>query len=84
MTRIIKDITIPLITSTIIDAQTIDKPKVLQRRIMENLKTLILQNNTIPFDMKVIETTDNESSSDSSIPSSPESNNQQNQRDSND
>ena len=84
MTRILKDITIPLIYKTIIDAKTIDTPKVLQRRIMENLQTLIHQHGDIPLDLNELRSTDNESSSASSVTSSPESNNEQKLRNNND
>ena len=54
ITQILKDITIPLIAQTIIHHQTIEKPKVLLRRIMETLSGLLDSNPHIPLNIKEI------------------------------
>ena len=67
-TRILRDITIPLITTTIINHQTIDNPKVLQRHIYETAKTLLKNNNDIPINIEDIYPSDTDTTSSESEP----------------
>ena len=64
--QIIKNITIPLITTTIINHQTIKSPKVLERRIIETLTILLQENNEIPINIDDIKINTYESESTSS------------------